>query len=504
MRGDRSDLLNRILRNGSQTGAEICVQLGLSRPTLTRLLADYDTVFPGFLCRIGAARSTRYAMAMPNPQRPGDPWRVQVYHVDQNGIIHRDGQIIVLHADEYQLVLEDAPSGVLETFPDGWVREHYEGVPWFLQDLRPQGYLGRALAHRMRADLGIMDRVHQWNDHQMLQVVTVAGEDLPGCFILGDMPAATAQSNWHAGNDFIRLEDRRFAYPARVRSLASGQWVPHSSAGGEQPKFVATVQDADGLSCPVIVKFSPEDDSASARRWRDLLIAEHHALSVLEEYRFSAARSTLIEGDDGRWFLESARFDRSHSTVHGDGRIPAFSLRTVAVEAFGDIPGWREASFRLGAMRVISQETRAQIELLDAYGHYIANTDRHAGNLTFLPDAEGRQRFTLAPVYDMLPMQYAPDAQGAMVPGLQAMAPYTYTDGVAIAKNMATIFWMRVAQDLRISTDFRSIAEQHVDLLLEASDTPDDVEFAGAPEENTDGDGVTHGPTGHSHLLTVR
>lgn len=34
-------------------------------------------------------------------------------------------------------------------FPNGWIRTHYEGIPWFLQDIRPQGYLGRVLAQRL-------------------------------------------------------------------------------------------------------------------------------------------------------------------------------------------------------------------------------------------------------------------------------------------------------------------------------------------------------------------
>jgi len=45
--------------------------------------------------------------------------------------------------------------------------------------------------------------------------------------------------------------------------------------------------------------------------------------------------------------------------------------------------------------------------LLDAFGALIANTDRHHGNVSLLPD---QHHWQLAPAYDMLPMYYAPVA----------------------------------------------------------------------------------------------
>jgi hypothetical protein len=45
---------------------------------------------------------------------------------------------------------------------------------------------------------------------------------------------------------------------------------------------------------------------------------------------------------------------------------------------------------------------------LDTFGDLIGNTDRHFGNLTFLADEAREMQLTLAPLYDMLPMAFAP------------------------------------------------------------------------------------------------
>ena len=41
------------------------------------------------------------------------------------------------------------------TRPVDAVSGFFPGLPWFLDDLRPQGFLGRTLAHRMGRQLGV-------------------------------------------------------------------------------------------------------------------------------------------------------------------------------------------------------------------------------------------------------------------------------------------------------------------------------------------------------------
>ena len=512
--------LVRQLRAGSQTGQVLCDRLEMSRPTLSRLMEACRRAHPGFLCQIGAARSTRYAWAKAMDPVTGvgpvtgvdpvtgleeavnKPWNIPVHHVNRQGALQVMGTLTVLEAGEY-LFEYGNDDALTKRFPNGWIRAHYEGIPWFLQDIRPQGYLGRALAQRLfeRTDnvtvaaRGLSEHVHQWNDNQVLRVISHVGDDLPGSFLVGDLSAERFlhPNRYPQGRDGdrpqqmeIRSEDRPAAYAHRVQELMSGQWIPHSSAGGEQPKFTACVTNAaDAAVRQVIVKFSPstQDGSIAAQRWRDLLLAEFHALSVLSRHGIPAAMTDTLQGIDGRWFLESTRFDR----VGQQGRAPAFSLRSVILETAGDLPGWLRSAEILYSNAHIDVDTMEQIFLLDAYGHFIGNSDRHPGNLSFtlveplqaLLTATGAERadstrFTLAPAYDMLPMQYAPDAQGSMVPGFRAIAPYTAEhDMISVAQDLALLFWAEVVNDLRISRDFREIAIKHAESRLLVSQQAD-------------------------------
>ncbi len=60
----------------------------------------------------------------------------------------------------------------------------------------------------------------------------------------------------------------------------------------------------------------------------------------------------------------------------------------------------------MAADQLLSASDTDQIRLLDAFGSLIANADRHFGNVTLFDEYDGP--FTLAPVYDMLPMLFAP------------------------------------------------------------------------------------------------
>ena len=59
---------------------------------------------------------------------------------------------------------------------------------------------------------------------------------------------------------------------------------------------------------------------------------------------------------------------------------------------------------------MITAECEAQINLLEWFGRCIANIDMHFGNLSFFwSKVEDTVSLNLAPIYDMLPMLYAPE-----------------------------------------------------------------------------------------------
>ncbi len=112
-------------------------------------------------------------------------------------------------------------------------------------------------------------------------------------------------------------------------------------------------------------------------------------------------------------------------------------------------------------LRRLSRQNADQIAWLQAFGTCIANTDTHFGNLSLFHD--GRRRLGLAPAYDMLPMRYAPAADGAVnTPEWRTPAPPPFAvsqwTSARSARSAATRFWQRVAADSRVTAEMRALA----------------------------------------------
>lgn len=76
-----------------------------------------------------------------------------------------------------------------------------------------------------------------------------------------------------------------------------------------------------------MVKFSELPNSPVSQRWRDLLWAEHLALTTLRQAGVPAAASAVID-HEGQRFLEVIRFDR----VGTLGRKALMSLSALDAE----------------------------------------------------------------------------------------------------------------------------------------------------------------------------
>ena len=129
-------------------------------------------------------------------------------------------------------------------------------------------------------------------------------------------------------------------------------------------------------------------------------------------------------------------------------------------EAF--VPGpkqhWAATCEALAAQRRLPPEAAAQVQALRHFGRLIGNSDMHFGNLSLWVDpgdvAPGR--FGLAPVYDMLPMRWRPDAAtGAL--GLLPFTPETI-DLQSPARTVAEVFWRRAAMHASLGKGFRTLA----------------------------------------------
>jgi hypothetical protein len=181
-------------------------------------------------------------------------------------------------------------------------------------------------------------------------------------------------------------------------------------------------------------------------------VSEHLAHQVLTEHGRSSAVSEVLTVSS-QTFLEVVRFDR---TIAG-GRKGVLSLLALDAEFVGHLRTWTESVERLAERHILKPELVDQVRWLELFGRLIANSDMHAGNLSFF--VRGSRILGLAPAYDMLPALYAGQQDHLGQPAFELPG---LTPGDASvwdsASRAALDFWRRVATDTRISLGFRRIA----------------------------------------------
>ena len=420
-----ADSLRLLLAQGPLSARQLVEKTGISQPTVSRALA----VLGDEVVRIGAGPAIQYALRDAGRAAVAAP----VFRVSDEGQIRELGRLLPVR-----------PAGFVMLQADG-VTLHSDGLPWWLFDMRPQGYLGRAYAAAHAAALGLPANPEQWSDAEVLQALLVQGHDAIGNLLIGEA----------ARERFLAMPapqpvERATAYPALARAASSGE-LAGSSAGGEQPKFCAYSERGH-----VLVKFSAADDNPVSERWRDLLLAEHLALAVL------GITSEVFDFADQR-FLEVPRFDR----VGQLGRVGVFSLRALDAEFVGDAAApWPSLVARLAAAGQVETEAVAGTALLWAFGTLIGNTDMHAGNLSFV-SRHGRP-YQLAPAYDALPMGFAPRAGGALVDTLApaALIATVHADTWRQALQLAENFFARLSDTAAFSPRFQpciAALDRHID-----------------------------------------
>lgn len=369
---NRSETLRQLLRQGPISVRQLIDIMGISQPTISRAIkALGDEVV-----RIGSGPSIHYVLRDTRRGFSSAP----IYRITEEGQVKPLGRLVPVYPDGF--VMEQTDGICL----------HSDGLPWWLFDMRLQGYLGRAYASRFSFELGLPANPESWSDSDVIRALLAHGHDAVGNLLIGEQ----------ARNHFVEMPspvavDRPTAYPALALAVSSGE-VPGSSAGGEQPKFCTYTERGH-----VIVKFTAPDDNPISERWRDLLLAEHVALKVL-------GVETELFDFGGQRFLEIPRFDRTGAL----GRNGLFSLRALEAEFVGRArETWPVLVNELVKQGCVHPDAVAATARLWAFGMLIGNTDMHHGNLSFI-SAHGRP-YHLAPAYDMLPMGFAPKSGGGMV-----------------------------------------------------------------------------------------
>jgi len=457
---DARDRLDAVLRaNAPASAADLAKTLGVSVPTLLRMLKEQGLR----VVRIGATKSARYALRRPlrgmtNP--------IPVYRVDEQGRGHNAGALDLIQPE----------GSVLDLQAMGWPtdQEHrfgrWEGLPYPLYDMQPQGFLGRGFARRHHADLMVPSNPQYCADENIVWALCRLGSDTPGSLSIGN----PAYARWLASiaNPDIPVSGHALAaHYADLANLAASLGVEGSSAAGEFPKFTASRERVGSSTPQVIVKFSGAEPSSTVRRWADLLVCEHLALVVLEESAgIPAARSRILEAS-GRTFFEVERFDR-----HGAfGRSASVTLDVLNVALIGGRErAWPDLVGKLVTMKLAPADIAESVRVLWWFGKLIGNTDMHLGNLSFrLAHAASSQvGLALTPAYDMLPMLYAPFAGGEIPMSVfspELPWPREREAWVTACKS-ALSFWRNAGEDSRISEPFRAICRDNWMKLSELSD----------------------------------
>ena len=421
--------LTEFLEQGPATSKEIQAATGLSQAAVSRQLRRMEQ-------RVVTIRSGRTPKYIMTRNAFGSNDRLPLAMVDAQGHANLVAHIRPLVTGGFHVEPSAGMSLLLGDRGDGL----YDDLPYFLQDMGPQGFIGRQIAKEIHARFSEFPADPKWwsTDH-IGRYLLSNGDDLPGNFKFGE------QALLRVRRDPVAIDDAE--YPRMAEKAMRGE-VPGSSAGGEQPKFTAfSAQSASH----VIVKFSPPGDTEISRRWRDILITEYHAIETLRGQGLPVAKTRLFEAK-GRLFLESQRFDRSGE----HGRMSMISLASIDAEFVGSGSNWPRVLKALAKRRLITLEQVRDAEYLWCFGKLIHNTDMHLGNLSLAMESNV---FRLLPAYDMCSMGFAPRSGGELLP--YELAP-THPERLVIddakyeeARRLAIEFWNSVALDDRISDEFK-------------------------------------------------
>ncbi len=442
----RQNLTPLLMMRGPVSATDLAAALRVNRTTIVRALAEFGDELVTF----GAARSTRYLLRRP-VQNAGSRW--PVYTMDEAGRARPWAMLESLHERRWRITWAEAGPAWAAHFSDA--EGLWQGFPFFLADVRPEGFLGRAIARRISLSLAVPDDPRTWSDDHTLVFLQAAGEDLPGSLVVGDecLRRALARAVFPGEEHLTARGECEARYPALAQFTAGS--LPGSSAGGEQPKFLTTLRDEASAFQPVLVKFSPPMDQPTGRRWADLLLCEYHALEVLAEHGLARPGARILDAG-GRRFLEVPRFDRAGA----GGRRGVVSLGALhpAALGFDSRIAWPAAALELQREGLIAADALATVQRLHAFGELIGNSDMHAGNLAFWMDDS--LPFRVTPAYDMLPMLWAPGVQGEIIERHYAPAPPlpAAREHWQEAASWAALFWERVATDARLSADFANFA----------------------------------------------
>ncbi len=215
----------------------------------------------------GKASRTRYALRKP---LRGDAADVPLYEVGVDGQANALAPLALVYPQGSRMDLSGSAWPLVDASRDGW----WDGLPYPIYDMCPQGHLGRQMARAHHRPWAVSSNPDEWSDDHIVYVISHSGHDVSGNLILGD-PAFEA---WQRGklDPPVPIKARAMARAyAGLAEEAVAAGVAGSSVAGEFPKFPALRERAGSATAHVLVKFSGADGSPSVHVlwWFGRLIA---------------------------------------------------------------------------------------------------------------------------------------------------------------------------------------------------------------------------------------
>ena len=138
----RDQLETLLSRRASTSAAELAATVGVSVPTLHRMLQELGEK----LVTTGKARRTRYAVLR---SLRGDASDLPIYEVDREGRASLLTRLTLIRPEGTCMGLDGTQWSAPDDARDAW----WAGLPYPLQDMRPSGYLGRQFARNLHQQL---------------------------------------------------------------------------------------------------------------------------------------------------------------------------------------------------------------------------------------------------------------------------------------------------------------------------------------------------------------
>jgi len=158
----------RLLRAGPKTSPDLAQALATSPSTILRTLRSLEQ--ERRILRMGKTRGARYGLRRAIATN-GSDW--PLYRIDETGVVHSLGTLDAIESDSYYV-----------TAGPPRIHDLFEGIPYFLQDARPGGFLGRAVPSAY-PDLELPARVVDWTDEHFLVYLTRRATDIIGALVVG-------------------------------------------------------------------------------------------------------------------------------------------------------------------------------------------------------------------------------------------------------------------------------------------------------------------------------